>query len=118
MQVHPNAKINIGLNITEKRTDGYHTIETVFYPIGLCDILDVEQSNTCSDYSFSSSGIEIDGEPENNLIIRVFKLLKNTYDIPPVDISLVKQIPLHQSYPIYYSPIDYQQAYAPAGFFL
>ena len=93
MQVHPNAKINIGLNITEKRSDGYHTIETVFYPIGLCDILDVEQSNTCSDYSFSSSGIEIDGEPENNLIIRVFKLLKNTYDIPPVDISLVKQIP-------------------------
>ncbi len=93
MQLFPNAKINIGLNITEKRTDGYHTIETVFYPIGLCDMLEVTPSDTCTDYSFSSAGIEIDGDPENNLIIRAFKLLKSAYEIPPVDITLVKQIP-------------------------
>lgn len=93
MQFYPNAKINIGLDITEKRPDGYHTIETVFYPIGLCDILEVEQSNTCADYSFSSAGIEIDGNPDNNLIIRAYKLLKSAYEIPPIDITLVKQIP-------------------------
>lgn len=93
MQLFPNAKINIGLNITEKRDDGYHTIETVFYPIGLCDMLEVTPSDTCTDYSFSSAGIEIDGDPANNLIIRAFKLLKSAYEIPAVDITLVKQIP-------------------------
>jgi len=93
MILYPNAKINIGLNITEKRADGYHNIETVFYPIGLCDVLEVLPSDSCSDYSFSASGIPIDGDPENNLIIKAYRLLNQDYDIPPVDISLIKQIP-------------------------
>lgn len=93
MQFFPNAKINIGLNIVEKRPDGYHNIETVFYPIGLCDVLEVQPSDSCSDYSFSSGGIPIDGEPDNNLIIKAYRLLKNDYDIPPIDITLIKQIP-------------------------
>lgn len=93
MLLYPNAKINIGLDITEKRTDGYHNIETVFYPIGLCDVLEINKSDSCTDYSFSSAGIELDGDPEKNLIIRAYKLLKSAYDIPPIDITLVKQIP-------------------------
>ena len=93
MILYPNAKINIGLNITEKRPDGYHNIETVFYPIGLCDTLQIERSETCSDYSFSVSGIQIDAESEDNLIIRAYRLLQSEYDVPPLDISLEKYIP-------------------------
>ena len=93
MQFFPNAKINLGLNIVEKRTDGYHNIETVFYPIGLCDLLDVEPSETCTDYSFSSSGILLDSDPEDNLIVKAYHLLRSGYQFPPIDISLIKQIP-------------------------
>lgn len=93
MLTYPNAKINLGLNIVEKRPDGYHNIETVFYPIGLCDVLNVEKSDSCTDYSFSSSGISIGGDPEENLIVKAYRLLQNDFELGPVDISLVKQIP-------------------------
>lgn len=93
MIVYPNAKINIGLDITEKRSDGYHNIETVFYPIGLNDILDVNISESCLDYSFSSDGIIVDGTPENNLVIKAYRLLQKEYNISGVDISIIKQIP-------------------------
>jgi len=93
MLLYPNAKINLGLNVVEKRSDGYHDIETVFYPIGLCDVLEIEPSETCTDYSFSSSGIAIDGDPEDNLIVKAYHLLRSGYQFPAVDISLVKQIP-------------------------
>ena len=77
----PNAKINIGLNITEKRPDGYHNIETIFYPIGLCDKLSFEIAKG-DETSLSISGIKIDGDPNNNLIIRAYNLLKNNYYLP------------------------------------
>lgn len=93
MLTFPNAKINLGLNIVEKRPDGYHNIETVFYPIGLCDVLDVTISESCSDYSFSSSGIALGGDPEENLIVKAYRLLRSNYQFPPIDISLCKQIP-------------------------
>lgn len=93
MIVYPNAKINIGLNVVEKRTDGYHNIETIFYPIGLQDVLSVEASETCSDYSFSASGIPVGGDAEDNLIVKAYRLLRSKYQFPAVDISLLKQIP-------------------------
>ena len=93
MLSYPNAKINLGLDVIEKRPDGYHNIETVFYPIGLSDVLDVEPSETCSDYSFSTSGISIEGDPEENLIIKAYRLLNSQYQIPAIDITLIKQIP-------------------------
>lgn len=93
MTTYPNAKINLGLNVVERRPNGYHNIETIFYPIGIQDVLNVEISETCTDYSFSSSGIEIGGDPENNLIIKAYRLLRNHYLMLPVDISLHKQIP-------------------------
>ena len=93
MLLYPNAKINIGLNVVERRPDGYHNIETVFYPIGLSDVLEVEPSETCSDYSFSSSGITLGGDPNDNLIVKAYRLLRSEYQFPAVDISLCKQIP-------------------------
>ncbi|MEI7503954.1 MAG: 4-(cytidine 5'-diphospho)-2-C-methyl-D-erythritol kinase [Paludibacter sp.] len=93
MLLFPNAKINLGLNVVEKRADGYHNIETVFYPIGLSDVLDIQVSESCSDYSFSASGIPIDGDPENNLIVKAYRLLRSQYQFPAIDISLAKQIP-------------------------
>lgn len=93
MLLYPNAKINLGLNVVERRPDGYHNIETVFYPIGLSDMLEVEPSETCSDYSFSSSGIAIDGDPEDNLIVKAYHLLRSGYQFPAIDITLIKQIP-------------------------
>lgn len=99
MRFFPNAKINIGLNITEKRPDGYHNIETVFYPLLLSDELDVELLDTSlevdikSDYRFKVSGININADPENNLIIRAYRLLQQNYKLKPVDIYLKKNIP-------------------------
>ncbi len=90
----PNAKINIGLNITRRRADGYHDIETVFYPIGWKDALEIvpsEQSN--EGCSYHGSGLNIDCSPEKNLVFKAYALLKNDFPLPPVDIYLHKVIP-------------------------
>jgi len=94
MTLSPNAKINIGLNVVEKRPDGYHNIETLFYPIALCDKLTLEPSAERTPYRFSSSGITIAGNKNNNLIIKALNLLKKDFDIPSVDIVLEKNIPI------------------------
>ena len=69
MITYPNAKINLGLNITEKRPDGYHNLETVFYPINLQDALEVKplEEGCNKEYTLKTSGTPIEGEPENNL---------------------------------------------------
>lgn len=86
----PNAKINIGLNVVSKREDGYHNLETIFYPVKLADVLEFTDSN---EMQFSTSGIEIDGKPENNLILRAYQLLKKEFNIPQIQIHLHKIIP-------------------------
>jgi 4-diphosphocytidyl-2-C-methyl-D-erythritol kinase len=91
MITFPNAKINIGLNITERRPDGYHNLETVFYPIKINDALEIIESDKLS---FQSSGIEIPGRVEDNLCVQGYHLLKKDYDIPPVTIHLHKHIPI------------------------
>lgn len=68
----PNAKINLGLNIVDKRSDGFHNIESVFYPVGWCDALEIIRA---TNFSFSSTGLEIPGNLKNNLIIKAFDLL-------------------------------------------
>lgn len=97
MIVYPNAKINIGLNVVEKRPDGYHNLETVFYPIGLQDILEIkvlDEGNVpeCG-YKLKSTGTILDGSPEDNLVVRAFKMLKHDFNLPPVSIGLYKHIP-------------------------
>jgi len=91
MLAFPNAKINLGLNVIEKRTDGFHNIETVFYPVNLCDVLEIVISD---ELGFASSGIVIDGYPFDNLCIKAYELLKSEYELPPVKIHLHKHIPI------------------------
>lgn len=86
----PNAKINIGLRITGKRPDGYHDLETVFFPVGWSDALEIASSE---ELRFSSSGLEIDGPSESNLVMKAYRLLSNDFDLPPLRIHLHKQIP-------------------------
>ncbi|MFV0593317.1 MAG: 4-(cytidine 5'-diphospho)-2-C-methyl-D-erythritol kinase [Draconibacterium sp.] len=86
----PNAKINIGLNVVSKRADGYHNLETVFYPVKLTDALEVVESDKPR---FSASGLPIDGMPENNLVFKAYHLLQQKFDLPPVHLHLHKIIP-------------------------
>lgn len=86
----PNAKINIGLNITEKRADGFHNLETIFFPVHWCDALEFVVSEKMA---FSQSGIYIAGEAESNLVMKAYRLLKNDFDIPALKIHLHKEIP-------------------------
>ena len=68
--VNPNAKINLGLNIIEKRPDGYHNLETIFYPIHLQDALEVtRRENNDAPYTLHVKGTAIEGKPEDNLVI-------------------------------------------------
>jgi 4-diphosphocytidyl-2-C-methyl-D-erythritol kinase len=91
MITFPNAKINIGLNIINRRDDGYHNLETIFYPINIKDALEIVKADKLS---FESSGLEIPGRMEDNLCIKGYHLLKKDFDIPPVKIHLHKHIPI------------------------
>ena len=95
MITYPNAKINLGLNIVEKRPDGYHNLETVFYPINLQDALEVTKLDSKDEeYKLKVSGVPIEGEPENNLVVKAYRLLKKDYpDMAPIDIHMYKHIP-------------------------
>ena len=94
MITYPNAKINLGLNIVEKRPDGYHNLETVFYPINLQDALEVNLLEGEEEFSLKVSGVPIEGEPENNLVVKAYRLLKKNYpEMPAIDIHMYKHIP-------------------------
>ncbi|MDD3037216.1 4-(cytidine 5'-diphospho)-2-C-methyl-D-erythritol kinase [Bacteroides sp.] len=94
MITFPNAKINLGLSITEKRPDGYHNLETVFYPVALEDALEI-QTSTKEDKKFNlyQYGLEIIGNPEDNLAVKAYLLLDKKYHLSPIDIHLYKHIP-------------------------
>lgn len=95
MIYYPNAKVNIGLNIHTKREDGYHLLQSYFYPVPLFDILEIVESDSeHNDVEFSYSGIEIDGSLDNNLCVQAYRLLAKHYSLPPVKIHLHKQIPI------------------------
>lgn len=125
MIVFPNCKINLGLQILNKREDGYHNLATIFYPIGWKDIVEVvrrddgrqtiDDSKTLSvvegsdhpersrriershdnNIHFSSSGLEVAGDPQNNLCIKAYNLLKKDFpSLPPVQMHLHKTIPM------------------------
>jgi 4-diphosphocytidyl-2-C-methyl-D-erythritol kinase len=88
----PNSKINLGLNIIRKRADGYHDIESVFYPLPLTDAIEVIKGN---EFSFTATGLPVNGTMEENLCIRAYRLLQNDFpDLPPVHMHLHKKIPM------------------------
>jgi 4-diphosphocytidyl-2-C-methyl-D-erythritol kinase len=93
MLAFPNAKINLGLNVTGILPDGFHEIETVIVPIAFHDILEIVASNNQS-FDFQTSGLTIPGTAENNLCIRAYKLLKDEFKIPGVRMHLHKIIPM------------------------
>lgn len=90
MITFPNAKINLGLNITERRPDGYHNLETIFYPIPLCDALEVI---TAEETSLNISGSNIEGDKNQNLVVKAYRLIANDLLLPKVEINLLKKIP-------------------------
>ncbi|MFO7977915.1 MAG: 4-(cytidine 5'-diphospho)-2-C-methyl-D-erythritol kinase [Bacteroidales bacterium] len=92
MIVYPNAKINLGLHITQKRPDGFHEIETVMFPTKLCDALEVVPADT-SRSSFSLSGMAVP-DHNQNLCVSACKLLQQSWHLPPVRIFLHKKIPI------------------------
>jgi len=89
MIVFPNAKINIGLNVIEKRQDGFHNIESCFFPIPWKDALEVVEAGS---FSFSSSGIAIPGT--TNIVELAYNLLRDKYNLPPIAVHLHKNIPI------------------------
>lgn len=102
MILYPNAKINIGLNVLEKREDGFHNLETLFYPIlpetdgvGIpshdTDVLEIVEAG---ELSMNQYGIEYPGEPMDNLCVKAYNALRKDFDIPPVAIHLYKKLPV------------------------
>ncbi|MEQ8240097.1 MAG: 4-(cytidine 5'-diphospho)-2-C-methyl-D-erythritol kinase [Cyclobacteriaceae bacterium] len=87
----PNAKVNLGLNITAKRPDGYHEIETCFLPVPWKDALEIVEAPK---FSFTSSGLNIPGDGSDNLCVKAYKIIASSYSIPPVHIHLHKIIPM------------------------
>lgn len=96
MIVFPPCKINLGLNIKEKRPDGYHNLESVFYPLPLTDGLEaIENTNNPNEiFSIQFSGITIPGNPLDNLVSKAYHLLHADFDLPPVIAHLHKVIPM------------------------
>lgn len=87
----PNAKINLGLHVLNKRPDGYHEMESCIYPVDLCDILEIIVADK---FQFQSTGLTISGNEESNLVIKAYRLLTEEYKLPPVHIHLHKVIPM------------------------
>ncbi len=95
MILYPNAKINLGLNVVARRADGYHDLETVFFPLReLCDKLEINARPELDAPSLSLDGVPLKGEPEDNLVMKAWRLLKRDFpSLPPVEIRLHKRIP-------------------------
>lgn len=92
MVLFPNAKINLGLNVIRKRPDGYHDLETVFYPVNLKDALEVIPS---AEMAFHLSGLLVNGNVNDNLCLKAYQLLKKSFPhLPSVNIHLHKSIPM------------------------
>ncbi|MBX7141460.1 MAG: 4-(cytidine 5'-diphospho)-2-C-methyl-D-erythritol kinase [Chitinophagales bacterium] len=90
MIVFPHGKINLGLRILGRRPDGFHDIESVFYPVPWRDALEVVRSAV---FSFRTFGLPVDGALESNLCVRAYNLLAGRYPLPPVTMCLLKNIP-------------------------
>ncbi|MBR1402164.1 MAG: 4-(cytidine 5'-diphospho)-2-C-methyl-D-erythritol kinase [Prevotella sp.] len=94
MKIRPCAKINLGLNIVSKRADGYHDLETVFYPVGIYDEIEINETDSDNGCSLEITGQEIEGDVEKNLVVKAYRLLSGIHPLPPVHITLNKQIPM------------------------
>ena len=97
MKIYPCAKINLGLNVVCRRSDGYHDLETVFYPVDIFDEIEINTLLDKDDYgacSLTIQGMPIEGSAENNLIVKAYRMLNERYNLPSVHINLTKRIPM------------------------
>jgi 4-diphosphocytidyl-2-C-methyl-D-erythritol kinase len=87
----PNCKINIGLNITHKREDGFHDLETIFYPIyNYKEALEIIEAK---EFSIKTTGTNLQIDVEANIVTKAFRIIKNEYKIPNIKIHLHKTLP-------------------------
>lgn len=94
---YPNAKINLGLHVINKRNDGFHNIETVFYPIGFSDILECVENKSYAKHhkcTIVQSGIPVSGNIDTNLVVRAYHLMDEQFELPPVLVHLHKVLPM------------------------
>ena len=89
----PNCKVNLGLHITEKRADGFHNIETVFYPVNWCDALEIVVGGS-ELISIISSGLPVYGTTKDNIIFKAWKALTLKHNLPPIMVYLHKVLPM------------------------
>ena len=97
----PNAKINLGLNITEKRSDGFHNLETIFYPVGWNDALEVLSVDPSTplrvikeEFNLHLSGLPISGNTSDNLLYKAYHIIKQIKPLPSIEVYLHKAIPM------------------------
>ena len=92
----PNCKINLGLHILGKREDGFHNLETVFYPVALKDAVElIPNTNNATDIEFTGTGLVIDGNAADNLCVKAYRLVKKDFpQLPAVKVHLHKAIPM------------------------
>ena len=94
-EAFPICKINLGLYVIRRREDGYHDLETVFYPVPLHDNLSIAPLRMSdAPYALQVAGAPIAGDAESNLIVKVYRQLCEDYELPPLDIYLYKRIPM------------------------
>ncbi len=96
MIVYPNAKINIGLKVLEKRKDGYHNLESHFIPLPWYDALEIIENKkpVKKKVQFTTTGLPIAGDPNTNLCLKAYRLLDLDFDLPPIKMHLHKEIPM------------------------
>ena len=93
MVIFPKSKINLGLRITGKREDGYHNIETILYPVGLCDALEIVLNFGGNEDHLTVTGINSPDLVKDNLVITAVRKLRELFDLPALKIHLHKMIP-------------------------
>ena len=89
--VYPNAKINIGLRVLERRPDGFHNLESLFYPIDVCDTLEIIGAD---EFKMVQYGITYPGDPNDNICVKAYNLLNKEFNLAPVEIHLYKRVPV------------------------
>lgn len=88
-----NAKINLGLFVTERRPDGFHNLESIFLPVSLCDVVEAVR-NDDEGIRFSTQGRTIDGDIETNLCVKAYRVLSRDFQLGGIDATMLKNIPI------------------------
>ena len=88
-----NAKINLGLYVTERRSDGYHNLESIFLPVSLSDVVEAIRTEG-NDIRFTTQGRTIDGDIESNLCVKAYRLLSRDFELGGVEATMLKNLPI------------------------